>query len=199
MGKKILFGCLAGAALVMIAAVIVAVIAVPRFYKLAKEEIGSQMEKESSRRKLSQAWKVPAKDASADEVFPVQVGGYSRTAADENAALDVFEFEPPGLHATYQSGGKEIDVFLYHVPSLERKALLRRMEAAYDLQKGGMKVRTELDYRAYVYLQGTQYHVWWSGDCVIVVRAEMSEDQEPFVASFLSALGTEEEQTPVNP
>jgi len=199
MGKKILFGCLATVALVMVVGVVVAVITVPRLYKLAREEISSQMEKETARRKLSQTWKVPAKDAATDEVFPQEVAGYSRIAADQEAELTVFEFDPPGHHATYESGDREIDVFLYHVPNLERQALLRRMKDAYDVQGGGMKARTELDYRAYIYLNGTQYHVWWSGDCVVVVRAEMSEDQEGFVTDFLRAQGDEDVDTPTEP
>ena len=183
MGKKVLFGCLASAVLVVLVGVIAAVIVIPRLFTLAQKEIASQIEQEGARRKASQGWQVPAKDAAADELFPPQVATLSRVSADDDAALSVFEFNPPGQHATYRSGNDEVDVFVYHVPDLERQALLRRMKDAYDVKEGGMKVRTEMDYRAYTYLEGTQYHIWWKKGCVVVVRTKAKEDQEPFVNS----------------
>ena len=140
---------------------------------------------ETERQKLASDWQPPARDAGPDKLFPARIGEFELASHDDKAAIPEFKFDLPGRHAAYRSPQGQVDVFIYQVSELEREALLRRVDDAYESSKAGRRI-TKTPYRAYYSSpEFHQNHFWWMKGWLFAFRSRDEQDREPFVMAYL--------------
>lgn len=181
MNKKIVMGCGIGCLGFLLIGGIVAYLFVPKILEWGK----NQIEAESQRKNVADAWN-PPKEAALDNFFPQSVSGYELKSKDEQASIPDLNFDLKGWHAIYQSDGSKIDVYVYQATELEKEVMFGRVDEVFENQKGGFKSKTSLGYRMYYSSTAHhQNHLWWTKDWLFVFRTTDSTDRDPFAIEFL--------------
>ena len=183
MNKKIAMGCGIGCLGIVLIGGIATYLLVPKMLEWGEK----QLEEELHRKSVASDWN-PPKEATLENFFPQTVGDYDLRVKDDQAAIPELTLDSKGWHASYQSGGSKIDVFVYQATQSEKEAMFGRIDDVYEQQNGGFKTKTMLGYRMYYWSSAHhQNHFWWTKDWLFIFRTTDSPDRDPFVFDFLNA------------
>ena len=160
---------------------------------------------EQQRAEFAASWQPPPSGAGPDRLFPANVAEFELLSHDRQADVPDFGIDLAGHHATYQSPQMKLDVFVYRATKLEKEALFRRVEDAIQQNDYNLRMRfgsSQGDRFSYTVSPPRQKgSLWWSKDWLFFFRTDGSEDLEPFLEAYLSALaqGTRDDEPATGP
>jgi len=109
--------------------------AVPLVIDFFQREAQKQIQENTELLALAGKWQPPSTDASAELLFPKQVGEYQLIDHASPAGIPDLRIDVPLRQATYEGNARQIDVFLLRATSLECEALFRRIEDLADRRR----------------------------------------------------------------
>jgi hypothetical protein len=142
---------------------------------------------------FAKSWRPPATDTPADELFPVEADGLTLEGHDELAQLAQFDIDAAGLHGTYRSDDRTVDVYIYRINNLEGMELAKRVIAATKKIEHNKRViwGGPSNDRVYITISPPDQRgvLWRHSGWQFFFHSADDQDLDPFLEDFLRQMG----------
>jgi hypothetical protein len=183
--------CVAGCLLTVLAVVLVIGGVLygcgPRVVTWGKDWVEGKFNEASADAALERDWAPPG-DAPAAEWFPPAIAEFQRSGTPHsNAQLPELGVNLPGFRATYETGGKAVEVFAWRASEVEKDGIFDHAKKAHDAI-GGSHWRVQGTNRYYEQRAGRpRLLFWWRKETLFLFRSA-TEDPRPFSKIYLRSI-----------
>jgi hypothetical protein len=154
---------------------------------------------------VSRNFTPPATDVKPTELWPAKIGDWANTEENVSTAIPELGIDQKGRHGVYVKKGSKEDVHLYFyqpVTKLEKEVIFRRaMDVAQkkDANKAGGisvvnggpqndKLTIHVERHEFATPIRVRAVLWWSHDCLFVLRSPVGVNPEPLLSEYLQWL-----------
>jgi len=193
-GTKWIVGCLvAGVVVVLLCGGTLALLGFLGYRAVEKvvQEAGPQMQHIA----FADTWTPPLPDAGPNDLFPQTLGAWSRTDLNDSAAIPELAIDRDGQHGVYESGGNNVDIYAYSVPTDEQLSVFDAAVRAIDDANYSSQSKMGTDYgishwMTFSFDPPPRYgRMWWAKDWLFVTMTDAAGvNLEDFERIYLTAI-----------